>query len=155
MLKQYCQFISIKCYTLLLTCKSKVLNWKKENKFIRDEGSTVGGYFQIGWICTECTYSRALYMFLFWNRFLAIGRNFSSLSFSQDLTFVQIGNPDLIEGKINFAKRWQQFNILVSSGLFFLSSSMSQTVILSSKGFPVSNCKIENQANSNLAYIHA
>ena len=32
---------------------------------------------------------------------------------------------------------------------------MSQTVILSSKGFPVSNCKIENQANSNLAYIHA
>merc|ERR1719341_868444 len=30
----------------------------------------------------------------------------------QDLTFVQIGNPDLIDGKINFAKRWQQFNIL-------------------------------------------
>jgi len=30
----------------------------------------------------------------------------------QDLTFVQIGNPDLLEGKINFAKRWQQFNIL-------------------------------------------
>ena len=32
----------------------------------------------------------------------------------QDLTFVQIGNPDLLDGKINFAKRWQQFNILVS-----------------------------------------
>ena len=32
----------------------------------------------------------------------------------QDLTFVQIGNADLIEDKINFAKRWQQFNILVS-----------------------------------------
>jgi len=30
----------------------------------------------------------------------------------QDLTFVHIGNPDLIEGKINFAKRWQQFHIL-------------------------------------------
>jgi Rap guanine nucleotide exchange factor 1 len=30
----------------------------------------------------------------------------------QDLTFVQIGNPDLTDGKINFAKRWQQFNIL-------------------------------------------
>jgi len=30
----------------------------------------------------------------------------------QDLTFVQIGNPDLLDGKINFAKRWQQFNIL-------------------------------------------
>ena len=35
-------------------------------------------------------------------------------SLAQDLTFVQIGNPDLIDGKINFAKRWQQFNILVS-----------------------------------------
>ena len=33
---------------------------------------------------------------------------------TQDLTFVQIGNPDLTDGKINFAKRWQQFNILVS-----------------------------------------
>ncbi|XP_050972973.1 rap guanine nucleotide exchange factor 1 isoform X2 [Labeo rohita] len=30
----------------------------------------------------------------------------------QDLTFVHLGNPDLIEGKINFSKRWQQFNIL-------------------------------------------
>lgn len=30
----------------------------------------------------------------------------------QDLTFVQIGNPDKLDGKINFAKRWQQFNIL-------------------------------------------
>ena len=32
----------------------------------------------------------------------------------QDLTFVQIGNQDFLEEKINFAKRWQQFNILVS-----------------------------------------
>jgi Rap guanine nucleotide exchange factor 1 len=32
----------------------------------------------------------------------------------QDLTFVHIGNPDTIEERINFAKRWQQFNILVS-----------------------------------------
>jgi hypothetical protein len=31
----------------------------------------------------------------------------------QDLTFVHIGNPDTIEDRINFAKRWQQFNILV------------------------------------------
>ena len=31
----------------------------------------------------------------------------------QDLTFVHIGNPDLMpDGCINFAKRWQQFNIL-------------------------------------------
>ncbi|XP_013420266.1 rap guanine nucleotide exchange factor 1 isoform X3 [Lingula anatina] len=31
----------------------------------------------------------------------------------QDLTFVHIGNPNnLPEGSINFAKRWQQFNIL-------------------------------------------
>ncbi|XP_042617732.1 rap guanine nucleotide exchange factor 1-like isoform X4 [Cyprinus carpio] len=30
----------------------------------------------------------------------------------QDLTFVHLGNPDLINGKINFSKRWQQFNIL-------------------------------------------
>ncbi|XP_039520752.1 rap guanine nucleotide exchange factor 1 isoform X2 [Pimephales promelas] len=30
----------------------------------------------------------------------------------QDLTFVHLGNPDLIKGKINFSKRWQQFNIL-------------------------------------------
>ncbi|XP_058640710.1 rap guanine nucleotide exchange factor 1 isoform X3 [Onychostoma macrolepis] len=30
----------------------------------------------------------------------------------QDLTFVHLGNPDLIDGKINFSKRWQQFNIL-------------------------------------------
>ena len=32
----------------------------------------------------------------------------------QDLTFVHIGNPDTFDGKVNFAKRWQQFNILVS-----------------------------------------
>jgi len=31
----------------------------------------------------------------------------------QDLTFVHIGNPELLpDGSINFAKRWQQFNIL-------------------------------------------
>ncbi|XP_056629430.1 rap guanine nucleotide exchange factor 1 isoform X1 [Triplophysa dalaica] len=30
----------------------------------------------------------------------------------QDLTFVHLGNPDHIGGKINFSKRWQQFNIL-------------------------------------------
>ncbi|KAA8584415.1 hypothetical protein FQN60_008200 [Etheostoma spectabile] len=26
----------------------------------------------------------------------------------QDLTFVHLGNPDLIDGKVNFSKRWQQ-----------------------------------------------
>lgn len=30
----------------------------------------------------------------------------------QDLTFVHIGNSDNFDGKVNFAKRWQQFNIL-------------------------------------------
>ncbi|XP_062855172.1 rap guanine nucleotide exchange factor 1 isoform X3 [Trichomycterus rosablanca] len=30
----------------------------------------------------------------------------------QDLTFVHLGNPDFIKGKVNFSKRWQQFNIL-------------------------------------------
>jgi len=31
----------------------------------------------------------------------------------QDLTFVHIGNNDLLpEGSINFSKRWQQFNIV-------------------------------------------
>ena len=31
----------------------------------------------------------------------------------QDLTFVHIGNPDYLhDDVINFAKRWQQFNIL-------------------------------------------
>lgn len=31
----------------------------------------------------------------------------------QDLTFINIGNQDLLpDGSINFAKRWQQFNIL-------------------------------------------
>ena len=37
----------------------------------------------------------------------------------QDLTFVQIGNQDFLDEKINFAKRWQQFNILVLGGLTF------------------------------------
>ena len=32
----------------------------------------------------------------------------------QDLTFVHIGNSDSIKSKVNFAKRWQQYNILVS-----------------------------------------
>lgn len=31
----------------------------------------------------------------------------------QDLTFVHIGNSDYLpDGKINFSKRWQQFNIV-------------------------------------------
>ena len=31
----------------------------------------------------------------------------------QDLTFINIGNQGLLtDGSINFAKRWQQFNIL-------------------------------------------
>lgn len=31
----------------------------------------------------------------------------------QDLTFVHIGNNDLLpDGTINFSKRWQQFNIV-------------------------------------------
>ncbi len=30
----------------------------------------------------------------------------------QDLTFVHIGNSDDVKGKVNFAKRWQQYNIL-------------------------------------------
>ncbi len=33
----------------------------------------------------------------------------------QDLTFVHIGNSDNVKGgRVNFAKRWQQYNILVS-----------------------------------------
>ncbi|XP_020345104.1 rap guanine nucleotide exchange factor 1 isoform X2 [Oncorhynchus kisutch] len=36
----------------------------------------------------------------------------------QDLTFVHLGNPDLINGKVNFSKRWQQFNILDSMRRF-------------------------------------
>ncbi|KAM9722017.1 rap guanine nucleotide exchange factor 1 isoform 6-T6 [Dama dama] len=36
----------------------------------------------------------------------------------QDLTFVHLGNPDLIDGKVNFSKRWQQFNILDSMRCF-------------------------------------
>jgi hypothetical protein len=35
------------------------------------------------------------------------------MSTLQDLTFVHIGNPDTFDNKVNFAKRWQQFNILV------------------------------------------
>ncbi|CAL1536377.1 unnamed protein product [Lymnaea stagnalis] len=41
----------------------------------------------------------------------------------QDLTFVNIGNPDkLQDGSINFAKHWQQFNILDSMRRFRTSS---------------------------------
>ncbi|XP_040819681.1 rap guanine nucleotide exchange factor 1 isoform X5 [Ochotona curzoniae] len=36
----------------------------------------------------------------------------------QDLTFVHLGNPDHIDGKVNFSKRWQQFNILDSMRCF-------------------------------------
>ena len=46
------------------------------------------------------------------------------ISVFQDLTFVQIGNPDLIDGKINFAKRWQQFNILVRRSIFSTECSI-------------------------------
>lgn len=37
----------------------------------------------------------------------------------QDLTFVHIGNSDMVKGKVNFAKRWQQYNIMVSSNYDF------------------------------------
>ncbi|XP_036435287.1 rap guanine nucleotide exchange factor 1 isoform X1 [Colossoma macropomum] len=36
----------------------------------------------------------------------------------QDLTFVHLGNPDFVNRKINFSKRWQQFNILDSMRRF-------------------------------------
>ncbi|XP_043772497.1 rap guanine nucleotide exchange factor 1 isoform X17 [Cervus elaphus] len=36
----------------------------------------------------------------------------------QDLTFVHLGNPDHVDGKVNFSKRWQQFNILDSMRCF-------------------------------------
>uniref|UniRef100_A0A4W4H727 CRK SH3-binding GNRP n=1 Tax=Electrophorus electricus TaxID=8005 RepID=A0A4W4H727_ELEEL len=36
----------------------------------------------------------------------------------QDLTFVHLGNPDFIDRKVNFSKRWQQFNILDSMRRF-------------------------------------
>ncbi|KAL0979730.1 hypothetical protein UPYG_G00188810 [Umbra pygmaea] len=36
----------------------------------------------------------------------------------QDLTFVHLGNPDHINSKVNFSKRWQQFNILDSMRRF-------------------------------------
>uniref|UniRef100_A0AAY4A8X8 CRK SH3-binding GNRP n=1 Tax=Denticeps clupeoides TaxID=299321 RepID=A0AAY4A8X8_9TELE len=36
----------------------------------------------------------------------------------QDLTFVHLGNPDMVDGKVNFSKRWQQFNILDSMRRF-------------------------------------
>lgn len=44
---------------------------------------------------------------------------FSSGLVLQDLTFVHIGNQDhLGEGKINFSKRWQQYNIVVNMKRF-------------------------------------
>eukprot|EP00095_Tigriopus_kingsejongensis_P010167 maker-scaffold202_size261857-snap-gene-0.15 protein:Tk10167 transcript:maker-scaffold202_size261857-snap-gene-0.15-mRNA-1 annotation:"guanine nucleotide-releasing factor 2-like" len=36
----------------------------------------------------------------------------------QDLTFVHIGNNDFVKGKVNFAKRWQQYNILDNTRRF-------------------------------------
>uniref|UniRef100_A0A8C9VBZ5 CRK SH3-binding GNRP n=1 Tax=Scleropages formosus TaxID=113540 RepID=A0A8C9VBZ5_SCLFO len=36
----------------------------------------------------------------------------------QDLTFVHLGNPDFVDRKVNFSKRWQQFNILDSMRRF-------------------------------------
>ena len=46
----------------------------------------------------------------------------------QDLTFVQIGNQDFLDEKINFAKRWQQFNILVDC--FFYDCQRKLNVLL-------------------------
>ncbi|XP_070501755.1 guanine nucleotide-releasing factor 2 isoform X2 [Chironomus tepperi] len=41
----------------------------------------------------------------------------------QDLTFVHIGNPDLLQdGSINFSKRWQQYNIVMNMKRFRNSS---------------------------------
>lgn len=31
---------------------------------------------------------------------------------------MHLGNPDYIDGKVNFSKRWQQFNILDSMRCF-------------------------------------
>jgi Rap guanine nucleotide exchange factor 1 len=39
----------------------------------------------------------------------------------QDLTFVNIGNPDFLDtntGSINFSKRWQQYSILLNMKKF-------------------------------------
>lgn len=37
----------------------------------------------------------------------------------QDLTFINVGNQDfLTDGNVNFAKRWQEFNILDSMRRF-------------------------------------
>ena len=41
----------------------------------------------------------------------------------QDLTFVHIGNSDYVKDKVNFAKRWQQYNILVRSSTFGINGS--------------------------------
>lgn len=45
----------------------------------------------------------------------------------QDLTFVHIGNPDTFDGKVNFAKRWQQFNILVRDFKIIAKSVLNQS----------------------------
>ena len=45
----------------------------------------------------------------------------------QDLTFVHIGNSDYVKDKVNFAKRWQQYNILVRGGT---SICVKKTVLM-------------------------
>lgn len=46
----------------------------------------------------------------------------------QDLTFIHIGNPDnFSDGNINFAKRWQQFNILDSMRRFKMNYDFKES----------------------------
>jgi len=54
----------------------------------------------------------------------------------QDLTFVHIGNSDQVKGKVNFAKRWQQYNILVreSRSLSLLTVVFPRTIFAASAG---------------------
>lgn len=72
----------------------------------------------------------------------------------QDLTFVHIGNSDLLpDGNINFSKRWQQFNIVenmkrfkkgyvnVHINFFFLTIHINTV-------FVKKNRKIEKISNS-------
>ena len=52
-------------------------------------------------------------MLLFQPAKVCIASFFYSGLVLQDLTFVNIGNPDTLpDGNINFVKRWQQFTIL-------------------------------------------
>lgn len=54
--------------------------------------------------------TRVLYIYIIMLEFLITCHRGLIL---QDLTFINIGNQDLLtDGSINFAKRWQQFNIL-------------------------------------------